>query len=177
MTLRRVASPVDDEISSVLDLAQGASDFTAQLGGDFRWTVSQRGVAVEQASQLVGQGDAQTLGLASRVAHAVHQRHIGGMQMLGRSTDRVLDRRWFAIDQRIGVFVLGRMVQKPSLPQNTRTLCLVNAGLIGVQLNVVADTSAKGARCVVNDFQIHGMPAENAFSKEVEPSLEPILVN
>jgi hypothetical protein len=40
MTLGRVASPVDDEIGSVLDFAQRASHFTAQLGGDLGWTVS-----------------------------------------------------------------------------------------------------------------------------------------
>ena len=50
MTVCRVASPVDDEIGPVLDLTQGARDFTTQLGSDFRWTVSQRGVTINHPS-------------------------------------------------------------------------------------------------------------------------------
>ncbi len=49
MALRRIASPVHDEIGSVLDFAERAGDLTAQLGGYFSGTMSQRGVAVEQA--------------------------------------------------------------------------------------------------------------------------------
>ncbi len=50
MALGRVASPVDDEIGSVLDFAQRACDFATQLGGDFGGTVSQRCVAIEQTT-------------------------------------------------------------------------------------------------------------------------------
>ncbi len=48
------------------------------------------------------------------------------------------------------------MIEEPRLAQNAGPLGLVNAHLVGVQLNVVADASAKGARRVIDDFQFHG---------------------
>ena len=63
MALRRIAAPVHDEVGSVLDFAERTRDFATQLGGDFGWTVSQRGVTVDQAPNLVGQRDTLPSGL------------------------------------------------------------------------------------------------------------------
>ncbi len=76
MTVGRIASPVDDEVSSVLDLTQGARDLATQLGGYFGWTVSQRGVAIDHASDPFGQGHRMALRLARDIAEPVHQRHV-----------------------------------------------------------------------------------------------------
>ena len=80
MTLRRISTPVDDEIGSILDFAERASNFASQLGGDFRGTVSQRSVAIDQPSKLIGHSHAMLLRFASRVAHAVNQRHVRGVE-------------------------------------------------------------------------------------------------
>ena len=53
MTFRWIAAPVDNEICSILDFTKRASDFTTQLGGDFGWTMSQGGVAVQQSPEQV----------------------------------------------------------------------------------------------------------------------------
>ncbi len=155
MALRRIASPVDNEIGSVLDLAQSTCDFATQLGGYFSRTMSQRGVAVEQSTKMIGHRHTFSLRFARRVAHPVHQRHVGVVKMVGSRLDRFVNGRFLAIDQRVGIFVLGRMIEKPSFAEHAGTLGLVNLRVIGMQLDIVADTATEGAGCMIDDFQIH----------------------
>ena len=53
MTLGGIASPIDNEVSSILYFAQRARDLATQLSGDFGGTVSQTGVTVEQPTHQV----------------------------------------------------------------------------------------------------------------------------
>lgn len=77
MAFGRIAAPIHDEISSVLNFAECAGDFAAQLGCDFCGTMSQRGVAVHQSAEMIGHRHALLLRLASRIAHAIHERQVG----------------------------------------------------------------------------------------------------
>ena len=110
MTFGWIASPVDDEIGSVLDFAESTRDFATQLGGDFGGTVSQRSVAIDDSTQAVRHGHTFFLSFTRRVAHAVHQRHIGGGQEVGCGLDRFVYGRFLAVDERVRVFAFCRMV-------------------------------------------------------------------
>jgi hypothetical protein len=41
MTFSRIPPPVHDEVSSILNFAERTGYLATQLGGDFRWTVSE----------------------------------------------------------------------------------------------------------------------------------------
>ena len=98
MTFRRIPAPIHNKVGPVFDFAERARYFSAQLSGNFGRTVSQRSVAVEQAAELVRKRDAFLLGFASRIAHAIHERHVGLVQIMSRRLDGFVDRRFFAIN-------------------------------------------------------------------------------
>ncbi len=76
MAFGRIASPIHDEVGSLFHFAECTGNFTTQLGGDFGGTVSQRGMAVQQPSQLIGHRNAFFLSFTRGVAHPIHQRHV-----------------------------------------------------------------------------------------------------
>lgn len=172
MAFGRVSAPVNNEIGSVFDFAQRACDFTTQLGGDFGWAVSQGGVAVEQRAQLIGQRDALTLSFTGGVAHAVNQRHVGVVKEIGRRLDRFVDRRLFAVDQGIGVFVFGGVIEEPGFAEHARFFRLMDPDVVGVKLNVVANTPAEGACRVVDYFEIHRAASRGKgwFKSRIRPN-------
>lgn len=51
MTFRRIPTPIEDEVGAILHFAERASDLSAQLGGNFCGTVSQRCVTIKQAAE------------------------------------------------------------------------------------------------------------------------------
>ena len=159
MALRRVASPVDNEISPILDFAERACDFASQLGGDFCGTVSQRRMAVQQGPKIVSDINTFLLRFTSRVAHPVHQWHIRVIEIFRRSFNRFVNGGFLAVDDRIRILFLRRMIEKPSLAEHTGALGLVDPRFISVQLDVVADATAEGAGRVIDDLQIraHGV--------------------
>jgi hypothetical protein len=55
MTLRRISTPVDDEIRPVLHFTECARDLATQLGGYLSGAVSKRGVAVDHTSNHFGE--------------------------------------------------------------------------------------------------------------------------
>lgn len=77
MAFRRIAAPIDDEIGPVFNFTQRTSNFATQLSGDLGRTMSQRGMAIEQSSQQVGQCHTFFLRFTGGVTHAVDQRHVG----------------------------------------------------------------------------------------------------
>ena len=156
MTISRVPSPVDDEIRPVLDLTQGARDLAAQLGGHLGGTVSQRGVAVDHASNPLGQGDRVALRLAGGIAQPVHQRHIRLVQVLGRRLHRLIKRGCLAIDQGVRIAMLRRMILEPGLPESAGALRLDDSITLGLQADVVAHATAEGTGGVLNRFLGHG---------------------
>ncbi len=153
MALGGIAAPINHEIGTLFDFAQRTRDLATQLGGDFGGTVSKRCVTVEQTSQQVGHRNTFFLCFAGRVAHAVDQRHVGGMQETGCRFDRFVDRRFPTVDQRVRVFLLGRVIQKPRRTEHAGFVRLVDANLIVVQLDIVADAATKGACGIVNNLQ------------------------
>jgi hypothetical protein len=155
MTLRRVASPVNDQIGAILDFAERTGDFATQLGGYLGWTVSERGVAINYTSNQLGQGHRLTLGLTGNVAEAVHQRHVGLVEVIGSRLDRVIYTALFAIDQGIGVQPFCRVVLEPTYSQNAGILGMRDALGIGVQLNIITDATAKRASRVLHNVQFH----------------------
>ena len=87
MTFGRISAPIDDEIRFVFCFTQCACYLAAQLSGDFRRTMSQRCVTVEQPAKQVCQRHTLALGFTRCVAHAVYQRHVGCMKMRRRCLD------------------------------------------------------------------------------------------
>ncbi len=155
MALSWIASPVDNEVRAVLDLAQRARNLATQLGGDFGWTVSQRGVTVKQPSQLVRQGRAFFLSLTSGIAHSIDERHVGFMEKSGGSFDGFVERRFFAVDQGIGVFFFDGVIKEPCGAQDTSLFGLMNPNIIMVELDVVTNTSTESASCIIYYFKSH----------------------
>ena len=90
MAFGRIPTPVDDEVRSVLDFAKSASDLATQLGGYLSGAVSKRGVAVDHTSNHFGECHGAPTGLAGDVAEAVHQRHVGVIENVGRDFDGFL---------------------------------------------------------------------------------------
>ena len=103
---------------------------------------------------MIGHLNTLALGFASCITHAIDQRHVSLIQMLCCSGNRLIYRRFFPIDQSVGVLSLRSVVQKPCLPEHTSFLGLMNAFFIRVQLNVITYAPTEGARCMINDFQI-----------------------
>src|SRR5262245_20375055 len=98
MAFGGVAAPVNDEVGPVFDFAERARDFTTQLGGDFGWAVSERGVAVDDAADQFGEKHRLPLGFAGDVAEAVNERHVRPVEVLGGRFNRVVNSRGFAVD-------------------------------------------------------------------------------
>ena len=155
VALRGIASPVNNKIASVLHFTERTSDFATQLGSDFRGTVSQRCVTVQQTTQQVRQGHTLALCFAGCIAHPVDQRHVGLVQVRRGDFDGFVERRFFAIDQSIGILAFGGMVKKPSRPQHARLFRFDNADVVGVQLDIVTDTATERTRRVIYDSESH----------------------
>ena len=68
MALGRVAAPINDEVGPIPDLAERARDLAPQLGGDFRWAVSERRMAVNHAAGELRQRDRFALRFTGDVA-------------------------------------------------------------------------------------------------------------
>src|SRR5262249_42292615 len=132
----------------------------AQLGGDFGWTVSERGMAVDDAADQLRQGDCFTLRLARDVAQPVNERHVGVQQMIRRGLDRVVHRRRPAVDQGVRIEALGGVVLEPRFAQAAGPLGLDDLLTLGVQLDVVADAAAEGAGGVFYDGQSHCLSSD-----------------
>jgi len=116
--------------------------------------VSQRRVAVEQSTESVGKCDALFLGFARGVAHAINKRHVGLVQKVGGDFDGFIDGRFLPVNERSGVFLLGRVIQEPSASQHTSAFRLVNAKFIRVEFDIVTNATAKRTGGVGDDFEI-----------------------
>ena len=108
------------------------------------------------------------LGFAGRVAEAVHERHVGGVQELGRGFDRLIERGFLAVDQRVGVEPLGGVVLEPRLAEDAGALRLDDALVVGVQFDVVAHAPAEGAGGVLGNGQFHGFSLRAACGFTIE---------
>ena len=60
-----------------------------------------------------------------------------------------------AVDEGVGVEALGGVVFEPRLPEDAGALGFGDAHAVGVQLDVVADAAAEGARRVFDDREGH----------------------
>ena len=143
MAVGGIASPVDDEISSALDLAQRARDFATQLGSDFGWTVSQGGVAIQYASDRFGQSHGIALRLAGDIAEPVDQRQVCLVEEMSCCLHGLVDRGGLPIDQRVGIHVLRGMVLEPRFAETAGALRLDDAIALGLQIYVIAHAAAK----------------------------------
>ena len=155
MTLRWVTTPIDDEICSLFYFTQRTSDFTTQLGGDFSRTVSQRGVAVQQPSQLVRQSGTLFLGLTRRITHPVYQRHVSFVQVMSGRLDGLIQCGLFPVDQSNWILLFGGMVEEPCGAKDAGLLGFVNPNFIVVKLNVVTDAATKRTCGVINNLKSH----------------------
>ena len=115
--------------------------------------VADRGGRIHAAADAVGDSDRHTLGLAGGVAQPIHERHIRPVQNVGRRFDSLVDRHWLAVDKCVGIKPLGRVVLEPRFPQDAGSLGLDNTLGVGVQLDIVADATAKGTGCILHDRQ------------------------
>ena len=155
MTVRRISSPEDQEVCAVLDLTQSASDFATQLGGDFGWAVSQRGVAVENPTDKLREPDCLTLRLASDIAEPINEWHVGFVEIVRCHFDGILDGSWLAVDQSLWVEGFGGVVLEPRFTETAGTLCFDDAIAFSVQFHIVAHTSTEGACGVLYDLDGH----------------------
>ena len=155
VALGRVAAPVHNEVSSLLHFAQRTSYFATQLGGDLGGPVSERRVAVEQPSEQVGHRRTFFLCFASRIAHAVDQRHVGGVQKGRRRLDRLVESCFPAVHEGNGVFLFSCVIEKPGGAENAGVVGLMDANFVVMQVDVVADAAAKGAGGVLDELQRH----------------------
>tara|TARA_B100000029_G_scaffold437778_1_gene453208 strand:- start:473 stop:940 length:468 start_codon:yes stop_codon:yes gene_type:complete len=155
MAIEWVSSPVDDEIRSVHHFAQRARYFATQLGGDFGWTVSQRGVAVDHPTDKLRESYCRTLCFASDITEAINEWHVGFVEIVGCHVDGVLDGSWFAVDQSFGVEGFGGVVFEPRFTETAGTLCFDDAIAFSVQLHIVAHTTTEGACGVLYDLDGH----------------------
>ena len=156
MALRRIPAPVDDEVGSVLDFAERASDLATQLGGYLSGAVSKRGVAVDHTSDQFGQRHGFALRLAGDVAEAVHQRHVGVVED-SRPPLRSRRRAWLACRRsarRDSAAPPCDSGTTPS-PRLQAFFALTMRIALGVQFDVVADAAAERAGRVLDDRQAH----------------------
>lgn len=178
VAIGRIASPVDDEIGAIFHLTQGTRDFTTQLGGYFGRAVSQGGVAVDHASNPLGQGDGVALRLAGDIAEPVYQRHVRLVEIFGRHLHRLVNRGRLAIDQGIGIAVFSGMVLEPRLAETTGALGLDDAVAFSLQVYVVTDAAAEGTGGVFYRFKGHAFysvslsPEPDGMMK-LQPSARP----
>src|SRR5262249_37864691 len=150
MTLGGIAAPVHDEVRAIAYLSESARDLAAQLGGYLSGAVSKRGVAVDHTSNQLGEGHRLALRLAGDVAEAVHERHVRRVEILRRRVNRIVERCRAAVDERVRIEPLGRVIFEPRLTEAARVLRLDDALAFGVQFDVVAHAAAEGACGVGN---------------------------
>ena len=155
MTLGRVTAPIDNEVRSLFYFAERTCDFATQLGGDFCRTVSQRGMAVEQPSQLICKSGTFLLSFTRGVAHPVHQRHVRFVEVMSGRLDGFIESRLFPVDEGDRVFLFGRMVQEPCGAKDAGFSGFVNPNFVVVKLDVVADAATECACGVINNLKSH----------------------
>lgn len=151
-----IASPIHDEVGAILDFAKRASDLTTQLGGDFGWPVSERGMTVNHPTNQLGQKHGFSLGLTGDIAQSVDEGHVGLIKVLCCDFNGFLNRRFSAIDERLGKFFLSRVIFEPGSAQAARRLGVYDVFSLGVQFNIVTHAAAKRAGRVLYDVQTHG---------------------
>src|SRR5262245_34460802 len=180
MTLRRVTAPVDDEVGSVLHLAQCTRHLAPQLGGYLSGTVSEGGVAVDHPTDQLGDGDRLPLGLARDVAEAVDQGQVGIIEVTGRRLDGCVERGGLAVDEGVREQPLRGVVLEPGITQAAGILALDDAVPFGVQLDVVAHAAAEGAGRVLHYGEAHAGFSSGPSSRpepggttKVQPSSRP----
>src|SRR5205823_4418185 len=112
---------------------------------------SKRGVAVDHTSDHFSEGDSTSLGFTRDVAKAVHQRHVGLVQQVRGELDGFSDCGFFAVDERVGIVVLGRVIFEMRLAEAAGVFGLDDLVGFRVELDVVADASAEGTGGVLYD--------------------------
>lgn len=152
VTLGGIAAPVHYQIGTILDFPEGAGDFTAQLGGDFGWAVSQRRVAIDDPAQGVRHSHTLTLRLTGRIAHSVNQGQVGLDHELGGSLNSLVQRCFLTVHKGRWKISVASVIQEPSLAQNTSPLRLVNSLAVGVQINVIANATAERTSSVADNL-------------------------
>ena len=80
------------------------------------------------------------------------------MEIAGRCLDRVVDRGGLAVDQRVGIQTLRRMVPEPGVAEAAGILRLDDPIAVGVELDVVAHAAAERAGGVFHHGQAHCIP-------------------
>jgi hypothetical protein len=75
--------------------------------------------------------------------------------MVGRCLDGRVERGGLPVDERVGVETLRRVVFEPVLAEAAGALGLDDPVTLGVQLDVIADATAKRTRRVLNDLKAH----------------------
>src|SRR5262249_22554117 len=93
--------------------------------------------------------------LAGDIAEAVDQRHVSLIEIIGRSFDGGIDRGRLALDQSIGKQTLSRVVLEPGIAEHASALGFGDALAVGMQLDIVTNTAAKGARRVLYNRKTH----------------------
>ena len=92
------------------------------------------------------------LSFAGRIAKTIHDRISTLGQDAGGAVIAFLEGGRLPFDQTTGAIVV-MMIQKPGLAEDTGSLGFDDMVVLDGQFDVIADTSAKRAACVLNDFQ------------------------
>ncbi len=114
MTVRWVATPVDNHIRTIFDLAQSCRRFANALKSHTGWAMTNGGSAIDVCGQQIGHLHRLSLRFAGGIAHAVDNRKTGIDQNLRRLIDRFVKANLFTLDHRYRPTLVDRVLGEPS---------------------------------------------------------------
>lgn len=152
MGLRRVCAPEDDQVRTVLYLAEGRPRHPLLLDSDDGGAVADAGGGIDNPSHLLRKKDPQFGGLADRRAPAVEEGPLRLLQDLGGLVVRLLVGRL----QQLSIHS-DHGGRRPLVPQDlaraepASPLHPDDLSLLHLDLDVVAEAAAEGAEDVLGD--------------------------
>ncbi len=151
VALGRIGAPEDDEVAAVLDLAQGASDFTDFLEGDDRGRAKRTQVCVHAGTKTIAERNGSALGLGSGARKTANYRVSRVVQDPSGPLDAFFERGGLSRDHALRSFGAA-MAQEPRFAESTRVRGVSDAVSLDLERDVIAHAAAKRAGGVLNDF-------------------------
>ena len=152
MRFRGIRAPEDHQVGAVLYFAERAGDLTDSLKRHSRWTVTDGSGRIDTTANAVCNRHGHALRLASRIGKAIDDWVACIGQNPRRALDGLVQSRRLAVNHRHRP-LFNRVIEEPRLAEHTGVLRLGDLVAVHGQFHVIADTAAKSAGGVFDDFQ------------------------
>ena len=121
-------------------------------------------MAIDHSADKLGQESRLPLGLASDIAKAINQRHVGLVQIVRRRFNGGVNRGRFPVDQGIGVKPFRCVILEPGLAETASILRFGDPLAIGMQFAVAEKIAEAASAARANAAKAYLDPVARGFA-------------